>query len=64
MGMKPGWTPAASHCLAISYEKDGHKFVVVTVCSKSKHNLWTEIQQLIDWAIWRRKQLSGLNSNR
>ena len=31
MGMKPGWTPAAGHCLAISYEKDGHTFVIITV---------------------------------
>ena len=23
IGMKPGWTPAASHCLAINYDKDG-----------------------------------------
>ena len=31
IGMKPGWTPAASHCLAINYEKDDHTFIVVTI---------------------------------
>ena len=31
IGMKPGWTPAASHCLAINYDKDGHNFVVLAV---------------------------------
>ena len=31
IGMKPGWTPAANHCLAIDYSKDGHNFVVITV---------------------------------
>ena len=43
IGMKPGWTPVASHCLAINYEKDGHCFIVVTLQSKSKFPLWTEI---------------------
>ena len=57
-GLKPGWTPQAGHCLAVSYHKEGHNFVVVTVQGKSKMHFWTEIQELIDWAIWRKKQLS------
>ena len=43
IGMKPGWTPAASHCLAINYDKDGHNFSVLAVQSKSKYHLWSEI---------------------
>ena len=31
IGMKPGWTPNASHCLAVYYENEGHNFIVVTV---------------------------------
>ena len=42
-GVKPGWTPVASHCLAIHYEKDEHNFLVMTLNSKSKQPLWTEI---------------------
>ena len=42
-GIKPGWTPAAGHCLAINYSKGGHNFIVVTIQSKSKHPMWTDV---------------------
>ena len=55
IGQKKGWTPPAGHCIALEYKKDGHHFSIVTINSKTKNTLWTEVQQLVSWAIWREK---------
>ena len=43
VGMKTGWTPLAGHCIAVSFDKDGHNSVMVSIDSKTKSHLWTGI---------------------
>ena len=63
VGIKTGWTPVASHCLAQNFQRDGHNYIVITIQSKSRHHLWIQIQQLINWAIWKKKQLQSMKQN-
>lgn len=63
-GLKTGWTPAAGHCLATYYRKNGHNFIVIAVKSKSMSHLYKENQKLIDWAIMRKQLLAKVQGHR
>lgn len=51
IGCKTGITNAAGPCFCGAYEKNGHKFIVVVLSSKTMDIRWVEVPKLVDWAI-------------
>lgn len=55
IGCKTGITNPAGPCFCGGYEKDGHKYIVVVLCSKSMEARWVEVPKMIDYAIKKKR---------
>lgn len=49
-GIKSGYTVAAQQCLSVSYEKDGHSFIAVSLKANGK-SIYSDIHKLIDYGV-------------
>eukprot|EP00347_Sterkiella_histriomuscorum_P022661 403337634 len=55
IGCKTGVTNPAGPCFCGGYEKDGHKYIVVVLCSKSMEARWVEVPKIVEWAIKKKR---------
>lgn len=49
-GCKTGITDAAGPCVSVTYQKDGHYYVIILLNAKSMEARWQEIPLLVDYA--------------
>lgn len=55
IGCKTGITDPAGPCFCGGYEKDGEKYIVVVLSSKTMEQRWVEVPKIVDWAIKKKR---------